>query len=496
MQRIVCVALAGALALCSWPAIAADVPMLGGKVAKLKNKAGTVSDQALVKFSKDMALSSLPPSPVCPAVSTIRLTSDTGDVLITLDCAHWTASGSRYIYLDPTGSSGGVQKVILVSKSTGGQLLIKARGAHYGMQALPLPIAFLDAQLAIETASYCGRFVSPPSTFKKNESDKVIIKGPSGECIQPTATVTSTETATATSTQTAVDTPTPTATWTATATITATDTATVGPSPTPTFTVPPGSTATATPTLFPADAFRIDSVNLRDPHVFALCIDVTDPNLTGLSANQQIAALLNADGDMDGFLDFNMLALFRPLRQPPLAGTTLDIVTADCTAPAGSETCSPDLSTPQSTAYANQGSGVCLTPLAGTSGPNNTGSYTPAISTPAAPCFNTTPVTISLPFGIFNIPLQNVRAGATYVGGPANSLINGLLSGFLSETDANSILIPMSVPLIGGQAVSSLLPGGTGACAPHTAKDTGPLGQPGWYFYLNFTAHRVTWTGP
>jgi hypothetical protein len=120
----------------------------------------------------------------------------------------------------------------------------------------------------------------------------------------------------------------------------------------------------------------------------------------------------------------------------------------------------------------------------------------PPIGTPGAPCFNTTPVTITFPFGIFTVPLQDVRAGARYVGSPANQLADGLLFGFLSESDANSIVLPPSVPIFAGQPISVLLPGGTGNCATHTAKDTGPLGQPGWYFYLNFTAHRVTWTGP
>jgi len=124
MQRIVGVALASTALLCAVAVRAADVAMLNGKVAKLKDKAGTVSDQALVKFAKESAFATLPPSPLCPTTSTVQLTSDTGDVLIPLDCGHWTASGSRYLYLDPTGSSGGVQKIVLVSKPTGGTLLI------------------------------------------------------------------------------------------------------------------------------------------------------------------------------------------------------------------------------------------------------------------------------------------------------------------------------------------------------------------------------------
>ena len=39
-----------------------------------------------------------PPSPLCPAVSTVRLKTDTGDVLATLDCGHWSATGAGYAY--------------------------------------------------------------------------------------------------------------------------------------------------------------------------------------------------------------------------------------------------------------------------------------------------------------------------------------------------------------------------------------------------------------
>ena len=187
--------------------------------------------------------------------------------------------------------------------------------------------------------------------------------------------------------------------------------------------------------------------------------------------------------------------LFRPLSEPPQAGSNLDIEIADCTPPVGSEICSPNGNTPQTVPYANQAGGVCLAPIPGTSGPGNTGSYSPAIDTPSGPCFDTASVTISFPFGLFTVPLQNLRGAATYDDDPANNLLGGLLQGFLSESDANSILIPSSIAILGGQPISVLLPGGMGGCAPTDDRDLGPMSQSGWYFYLNFTAHRVSWTG-
>jgi hypothetical protein len=507
MGRFGNVALTIAVVLGAVPAIGADVPMLSGKIAKFRDQTGTASDQALVKFIKEGAFATLPPSPMCPAVSTIRLRTDTQDVLATLDCSHWSSTGAGYVYHDVTAGRGGVQKVVLTSKPQGGKLLLKMRGSNYGANALTGPIAFLETQLTIQTAGYCGRFESPPGVFKANVSGKVIVSGPSTACIPATPTVTSTVSATPTVTSTATSTATGTITNTATMTATGTNTRTVTQTPTSTYTVPPGSTATdsPTPTATPTpggvpDVFRIDSISLRDPHLFALvgtCMDATNPpGVLGLfSANGELVTLLNNDGNGDSFLDLNLLVLFRPLSQPPLAGSIFDIATGVCTPPVGGETCSPDANPAQSSSYANQNSGVCLAPIAGTTGPNNTGSYSPATSTPGAPCFNTMPVTISFPFGFFTVPLQDVRAGATYVGGPANQLADGLLTGFLSESDADSILLPGSIPILGNQPISSLLPGGSDNCAPDTAKDTGPLGQPGWYFYLNFTAHRVIWTG-
>jgi hypothetical protein len=93
---------------------------------------------------------------------------------------------------------------------------------------------------------------------------------------------------------------------------------------------------------------------------------------------------------------------------------------------------------------------------------------------------------VVFPFGIFTVPLQDVQASATYVGGPATSLINGLIVGFLSESDANNIVLPEGLSVLSGRPVSDLLPGGANNGCPTTAKDIGPGGQPGWYFYLNF----------
>jgi len=489
MRRVAIAAAAAAVVIWCLPVVAADVTLRFGRIVKMKDKEGTANDQVIVKFVKESGLTDTLPSPLCPAASAIHLKTDTDEVVADLDCSLWTASGTGYSYKDPTGSAGGVTKVKLSSKPTGGKLLIKIKGDGYGANAISGPIGALEVKIVADDTSYCGRFAPPNSPFVKNDASQILIKGPSSACLQPP-----TPTPTVTITRTVTQTGTPTATGTVTGTATQTPTTTA--TRTATFTVPPGSTATETPTVAPADAFRIDSLTLRDPHVLIpnVCLDVTDTPVLGISVNNQIATQISADGDMDGLYDLSLLANFRPLMQPPAPGGLMEITTADCTT-SMPETCGSDGNPPASTTFTNPFSGACLNPIAGTTGPNNTGSYSPPISTSSQPCFATSPTTVVFPFGIFTVPLQDVQASATYVGGPATSLINGLIVGFLSESDANNIVLPEGLSVLSGRPVSDLLPGGANNGCPTTAKDIGPGGQPGWYFYLNFTAHKVTWTG-
>lgn len=87
-----------------------------------------------------------------------------------------------------------------------------------------------------------------------------------------------------------------------------------------------------------------------------------------------------------------------------------------------------------------------------------------------------------------------MRVGATYVGNPAGQLTDGLLRGFIAESVADVTILPTSLPVIGGMPLSSVLPGGTGSCEPGTLDMNN--GVPGWWFYLNFPADQVTYTGP
>jgi hypothetical protein len=91
------------------------------------------------------------------------------------------------------------------------------------------------------------------------------------------------------------------------------------------------------------------------------------------------------------------------------------------------------------------------------------------------------------------IMLRDARVAATYGGNPATSMTNGLMVGFLTEADADAAMLPADLPLIGGEPISSILPGGTNNCAGHSDMDDNN-GTPGWWFYLDFTAAAVPWS--
>ena len=69
------------------------------------------------------------------------------------------------------------------------------------------------------------------------------------------------------------------------------------------------------------------------------------------------------------------------------------------------------------------------------------------------------------------------------------------MRGFLTEETANTTLLPMDLPIVGGKPIASLIPGGEGCCAMHDDRDINN-GASGWWFYIEFKAARVPYTGP
>ncbi len=244
----------------------------------------------------------------------------------------------------------------------------------------------------------------------------------------------------------------------------------------------------------PPTAFRFTDLDLRDPHLFVevvigipLCLDPTDDPLpvVGFSFNQTLEDQLTMDGDGDGLLDTSLLTVFLPL-DLSATGRPIEVAGGLCTAPLATTTCTEDPSAATlATTYDAIDPGVCLETVPGT-----TSGYVPGVTEPPEPCFVTAAESLTVPFGGIEITLVDAQVAATFAGDPPDQLIFGLLRGFLREADADLLLLPAEFPLVGGQPLSTLLPGGTGNCAAGDDRDQ-HLGESGWWFYLNFTADRV-----
>ncbi|MBE7451661.1 MAG: DUF4215 domain-containing protein [Kofleriaceae bacterium] len=246
----------------------------------------------------------------------------------------------------------------------------------------------------------------------------------------------------------------------------------------------------------PPVAFRFTDLDLRDPHVYVSflgCRDVTDTQLVGFSVNNELQTAIRTDDDGDGLLELSPTIVFRAFTQAAGASHAMELHFADCTAPLASTSCRPGGGQVIMATATNQSSGTCLGILPGTVRP-----YTPAVTQTSSPCFVSSAVTVTIDLSGIPIVLRDARLAATFVGNPAGSLTNGLLRGFISETDANATIIPSSFPLVGGQPLSSLLPGGDPPgpgvnCAAHSDVDINS-GVRGWWFYLNYPAARVPWS--
>lgn len=254
----------------------------------------------------------------------------------------------------------------------------------------------------------------------------------------------------------------------------------------------------------PPTSFRFTDLDLRDPHVFlpitvaplpTICFDFTDTAIptTSVSFNGSIQASYNSDTNpADGFLDASSLLWFRPLAQDGRVAR-VDNGPADCLAPAPTTGCAPRPATePTVYTYAAAASGSCLAPLPGTIG---VPAYSPAIAAPSAPCFTTAPKTFVFDNNGTAITLIDARIAASFSGNPATALSQGLLRGFLRESDANQIVITDPNLPGGSVTLASLLPGGSGSCSSRNDKDV-HQGESGWWFHFNFSASPVVYTGP
>ncbi|MCB1582802.1 MAG: hypothetical protein R3E90_11390 [Marinicella sp.] len=228
-------------------------------------------------------------------------------------------------------------------------------------------------------------------------------------------------------------------------------------------------------------ATRISNFNLRDPHTFSPisgfgCFDITD------SLNSEVNVQISTDSDGDGNLDLSFVTQYYSDQPAYLTNKsmTANLQSADCTAPQDTTTCSPTVDPLIGQLATNPlDTGSCLLPIVGT-----TTGYVPAIITTGAPCHSTVPQNITINLGGINLPLENYQQALRYQNGITTD--QGLHLGFISEAVAETIIIPASIPVIGGQTFASLLPGGMRSCSTGDDRDIGPDGQTsGWWLYFN-----------
>jgi hypothetical protein len=239
-------------------------------------------------------------------------------------------------------------------------------------------------------------------------------------------------------------------------------------------------------------AFRIVSMFLRDPHLYVgsgrppgvtVCADITDA-VFGENFNDSLNESIAGDVEnSDGYLDLNLVLVFRPFVQQEGGPRSVDFVSGRCTAPAATTTCElrPN-SSPAETLYVVMNAGVCHEP-----DPSHLSvfDYDPRPSTTQAPCFRAGPADFTIAGDGSELVLQDVEIAGQFVENPAHELVSGTMRGFLSTAVAES------TAWLHDRRLSELLPGSDEGCASHDDRD-----GDGWWIYLDFTAQRVPWNDP
>jgi cysteine-rich repeat protein len=268
----------------------------------------------------------------------------------------------------------------------------------------------------------------------------------------------------------------------------------------------------------PPTGFRITNLDLISPRIVVVplfgCNDVTQTPTFGFSVNGELDTAIRPMS-MGGDYDLHIVDVFRPLA-PAMASTPSEIhFNPMCMEAPTPDSCGPAATPDIVTATAmNQSAGNCFVPIAAdvNTRAGTPAAYVPGANTVGAPCFVTNEQTIMVTLAGIVIPLQRARFAATYSGTPPTRLITGVVTGFLSDRAAADIILPATLPVVGGDPLYEHLQAGNrtttnsmGATIADgcnvgggTSEDDGDFNGAtrGFWFFLNFEAELVTWTGP
>lgn len=238
-------------------------------------------------------------------------------------------------------------------------------------------------------------------------------------------------------------------------------------------------------------AFRVDTLALRDPHLFVSLIGCNDVTAT---FNDRLQAQLDADeSPADGNFDLSWLIAFAAL-DLAAPGTPMQFGRSTCAADAFAPSCTPPAAGGPGGEALVSSVAPCLASIPGSVRP-----YAPVVPTVVPTCFVSPAATFAIDLGLLSIPLRDAQIAGTFVADagdtPPAALTPGLLRGFLTQADADATVLPVDLPLIGGRTLASLLPGGSGNCAAHSDMDQ-HAGEQGWWVYLQYSAVEATLRTP
>ncbi len=242
-----------------------------------------------------------------------------------------------------------------------------------------------------------------------------------------------------------------------------------------------------------AVAYRNTQLALRDPHVFVSvpvfgCVDFTDTPIpvVNVSFNGQVADMITTDSDGDGFLDLSIVSGLDRFDSQGV-GQMLTSANGNCAIPFPPSACEIVPPVSVATATTNVDVGLCLEPIAST-----TSGYNPPVPVVQDACLFSAAMDTSASLGDVVLPLLQAQLAFGW-NADGTQLMPGLNFGFLREIDADNTPLPANLPVIGGQPLSSILPGGQGSCAGGDDRDMLD-GESGWWFYLEVTAQQVAFT--
>jgi hypothetical protein len=245
------------------------------------------------------------------------------------------------------------------------------------------------------------------------------------------------------------------------------------------------------------------------------CFNVSLVGCVADGVNTQLANALDPTSVANGAYALHLVQLFRPLN-PAASITPVELHrNALCVEAPTPDSCGPaPVPNAALSSASNQAAASCFTPPAAdvNTRAGTPAAYTPTANTVAAPCFISDPGNLTVPLLGVDVPLTDARVAATYVGSPPDQLMSGLIVGFLSESAAADLILATGQPVIGGESLYQHLQAGNRPASNSagtmiadgcnvgggTNEDDGDMNGAvrGFWFFLNFTAEAVSWTGP